>query len=86
MTLFARRLAAALLFVAATVGVSAQDIVGSISYLEGTVGIVRDDNDLDGVAIGQDLQSFDLVKTGSDGQAELAISVPDSQNDCQDEP
>ena len=76
LTLFARGLTAASLFVAATAGVSAQDIVGSISYLEGTVGIVRNGSDLDGVAIGQDLQSFDLVKTGSDGQAELAISAP----------
>ena len=75
-TPFAQGLIASFLFVVATVGVSAQDIVGSISYLEGTVGIVRDATDLDGVAIGQDLQSFDLVKTGSDGQAELAISAP----------
>ncbi len=50
--------------------------IGSISYLEGTVSMVRDGADVDGVAIGQDLQSFDLVKTGSDGQAELAIVAP----------
>jgi len=71
-----RGLAAAFLLAVGVAGVSAQDIVGSISYLEGTVEIVRDENDLDGVAIGQDLQSFDLVKTGSDGQAELAITAP----------
>jgi hypothetical protein len=71
-----RGLAAALFLAAGAGGAPALDTVGSISYLEGTVGIVRDGEDLDGVAIGQDLQSFDLVKTGSDGQAELAIAAP----------
>jgi hypothetical protein len=52
------------------------DTVGSISYLEGSVSVVRDGEDIDGVAIGQDLQSFDLVKTGKDGIAELAITTP----------
>jgi hypothetical protein len=71
---FLRGLAAALFLAVCTAGISAQDVVGSISYLEGTVGMVRDGADVDGVAIGQDLQSFDLLKTGSDGQAELAIT------------
>jgi hypothetical protein len=78
-----RGLAAALFFAACTCGVFAassapksEDTIGSISYLEGTVSMVRDGADLDGVAIGQDLQTFDLVKTGSDGQAELAIKSP----------
>ncbi len=71
-----RGLAAALFLAAAAAAASAQDTVGSISYAEGTVGVVRDGADIDGVGIGQDLQNFDLVKTGSDGQAELAIATP----------
>jgi hypothetical protein len=75
-----RGLTAALFLAAVTAGLSAQamgtDTIGSISYMEGTVGIVRDGTDLGPVGIGQDLQLFDLVKTGDDGQAELAISSP----------
>jgi hypothetical protein len=71
-----RGLAAALFLAVCGAGASAQDAIGSVSYLEGTVAMVRDGADVDGVAIGQDLQSFDLVKTRSDGQAELAISSP----------
>lgn len=75
-----RGLGAALFFslcatVAAAAGAST-DTIGSISYLEGTVSMVRDGVDVDTVAIGQDLQSFDLLKTGSDGQAELATTAP----------
>jgi hypothetical protein len=69
-----RGLTAALFLAAGAAGVSAQDAIGSISYLEGTVSMVRDGADVDNVAIGQDVQSFDLVKTGSDGKAELAIT------------
>jgi len=54
----------------------ADDTVGSITYLEGTVSMVRDGADVQDVAIGQDLQPFDMVKTGDDGQAELAITAP----------
>jgi hypothetical protein len=64
------------LLLACAAGVSSQDKIGTISYMEGTVSVVRDGADLDSVAIGQDLQNFDLVKTGDDGQAELAISSP----------
>jgi hypothetical protein len=69
-----RGLAAVIFLTLCAIGVSAQDTVGSISYLEGTVGIVRDAAAIDDVAIGQDLQNFDLVKTGDDGQAELDIT------------
>lgn len=71
--------AALFLCVSATAAAAAgapTDTIGSISYLEGTVNMVRDGADVAGVAIGQDLQSFDLVKTGSDGQAELAVTAP----------
>lgn len=75
-----RGLGAALFFGLCATGAAAAgastDAIGSISYLEGTVSMVRDSTDVDDVAIGQDLQAFDLVKTGSDGQAELAISAP----------
>lgn len=54
----------------------ADDTVGSITYLEGTVSMVRDGADVQDVAIGQDLQAFDVVKTGDDGQAELSITAP----------
>jgi len=71
---FLRGLAAALFFAVCAAGAFADDSIGSFSYIEGTVGMVRDGADVDGVAIGQDLQTFDLVQTGSDGQAELAIT------------
>ena len=49
--------------------------------------MVRDGADIETVAIGQDLQIFDLVKTGVDGQAELAITSPQlPAHDHQDEP
>jgi hypothetical protein len=53
----------------------ADDTIGSITYLEGTVTMVRDGADVDAVAIGQDLQGFDLIKTGDDGAAELSITA-----------
>ena len=61
---------------AAAAAETSPDAVGSISYMEGTVSMVRDGSDVDNVAIGQDLQNFDLVKTGADGQAELSINAP----------
>ena len=71
-----RGLTVALFLTICAAGAAADDTIGSISYLEGTVSMVRDGADVDGVAIGQDLQTFDLMKTGPDGQAELAISSP----------
>ena len=52
------------------------DLIGGITYLEGTVSMVRDGADVQDVAIGQNLQAFDVVRTGDDGQAELAITAP----------
>jgi hypothetical protein len=57
-------------------GAFAQDKLGEISYLEGEVAIVRNGAPLDGVAIGLDVQNFDLMRTGSDGLAELDIASP----------
>lgn len=77
--LVTRGLAAALflgLCTAAAAAETSTDTIGSIAYLEGTVSMVRDGADLEDVAIGQDLQVFDLVRTGADGQAELAVSAP----------
>jgi hypothetical protein len=53
-----------------------QDKLGEISYLEGEVAVVRNGAPVDGVAIGQDVQNFDLMRTGSDGLAELDIGSP----------
>ena len=52
----------------------AQEKVGSVVYLEGEVAMVRDGAEMNGVAIGQDVQAFDVVKTGSDGLAELELA------------
>ena len=61
---------------AAPVPAAADDTIGSITYLEGTVSMTRDGSDVDDVAIGHDVQAFDTVKTGEDGQAEIGISGP----------
>ena len=52
------------------------DRMGSVTYLEGDVSIVRDGGDLSGVSIGSDVQNFDLVKTGPDGLAEFSLDAP----------
>jgi hypothetical protein len=75
-----RGLAAALFFALAAAAVSAQapaagEAIGSITYLEGTVSVVRDGEDLGSVAIGQDVQAFDTLRTGDDGLAEITISA-----------
>jgi hypothetical protein len=71
----AAALTAALLVVLAPAAFS-QDKLGEISYLEGEVAVVRNGAPVDNVAIGQDVQNFDLVRTGSDGLAELDIASP----------
>lgn len=74
-----RGLSAALffgLFAAAAAAETPGDAVGSVSYAEGTVSMVRDGSDIDTVAIGDALVNFDLVKTGADGKAELSIKAP----------
>jgi hypothetical protein len=69
-----RGLAAAIILLACAGGALAQEKLGSMVYLEGEVAIVRDGDEIHGVAIGQDIQAFDTVKTGSDGLAELELA------------
>jgi hypothetical protein len=42
--------------------------------MEGDVSLVRNGEDINGLAIGQGVQNFDLVRTGSDGLAEIDIA------------
>jgi FecR protein len=46
--------------------------------MEGDVAVVRNGAAVDNVAIGLDVENFDLVKTGSDGLAELDLGSPQS--------
>jgi hypothetical protein len=69
-------LAALLVLTAGAPAVFGQDKLGDITYMEGDVAVVRNGAPLDGVAIGQDVQNFDQVRTGSDGLAELALKSP----------
>ena len=57
---------------------AATDIIGKISYLEGTVEIARDGESLSRSRVkeGLELQNFDVVKTGLDGEAEVRVSAP----------
>jgi hypothetical protein len=76
MTIFARGLVAALflsLCLTSAFAAAADDALGSISYLEGQVSLVRDGQEVDSVAIGSEVQNFDVITTGADGIAELAI-------------
>lgn len=65
-------LGAALFLSCAAAGFS-QETVGSVTYLLGDVRIVRDGGEITDVAIGDAIQAFDLVHTGTDGQAELSL-------------
>jgi len=56
--------------------IGAAEKLGGITYLEGDVSLIRDGEEIDGVQIGQDLQNFDVVRTGPDGLAEIAVSTP----------
>jgi hypothetical protein len=55
---------------------AAQDAVGSLVYREGEVSLERNGTAMDSFEIGQDVETFDVVKTGSDGLAEMQISSP----------
>ncbi|MGA2480279.1 MAG: FecR family protein [Spirochaetia bacterium] len=50
--------------------------MGSLLYREGEVSLERNGAAMDSFEIGQDVESFDVVKTGSDGLAEIDISSP----------
>lgn len=70
--LFAAALAAAALMPAAA------DTIGEITYLEGTVQVVRDEESLDTKLVkeGLALENLDLLKVGADGQLEVRITSP----------
>lgn len=65
-----------LLFCAGIAPLAANDVVGEIVYLEGTIDIFRDGNKLDwrDVDIGAVVEEFDMVETGADGYVEIALS------------
>jgi hypothetical protein len=67
-------IAAALFLCLQPTGAFADDRMGSVTYMEGDVSVVRDGDDVAGISIGSELQNFDLVKTGADGLAELDIN------------
>jgi hypothetical protein len=59
---------------------STPDKVGDTSYLEGTVSVQRDGQDLDSseVQTGLAIENYDMVKTAADGLAEVSITTPKS--------
>jgi len=75
-------LAAALLSVVllsvAALPLAAEDVVGTITYVEGSVQIQRDEELLDAKRVkeGLALQNFDLLITGADGRVELELASP----------
>lgn len=54
----------------------AAEKIGEAVYFEGTVTVVRDGEEMDSseVQIGMDIQNFDLLKTASNGLAEIKIT------------
>jgi hypothetical protein len=56
----------------------AQDKIGEAVYIDGGVSLERDGQSLDQAEVqaGLDIQNFDLVKTGADGQAEVSVNNP----------
>lgn len=64
-----------LLFVLVVSGVSAQDAVGRIVYLEGIVDVHREGEllELFDSDIGMDIYNYDLVETGIDGVVEIEM-------------
>jgi hypothetical protein len=73
----AASLAAALL-VSTAFPLAAADVIGKISYLEGTVQVLRDEGSLDAKIVkeGLALENFDLLKVGADGEVEVQITSP----------
>ncbi|MBN1649404.1 MAG: FecR domain-containing protein [Spirochaetales bacterium] len=65
-----------LLFVAAMM--NAQDVVGSVTWIDGKVEVYRDGEALDwyDVDIGLEVKDFDLVETGPDGYIEVEVLTP----------
>jgi hypothetical protein len=57
---------------------AAADTIGEITYLEGTVQVVREEESLDAKIVkeGLALENLDLLKVGADGQLEVKITSP----------
>lgn len=66
------------LLLAAALPLGALDEIGEIAYLAGRVEIVRDGETLAASLVreGLDLENFDLLKTGSDGEVEVRVTSP----------
>jgi hypothetical protein len=73
--LFAAAMLTAVFLPAATPPLGSTDVIGKITYLVGTLAIVRDEDTLDAkiVKTGLALENFDLLITGADGEVELQI-------------
>jgi len=74
-----RRFSAALvIFLAATLSISAESTVGTISYLEGHVQVSRNGRYLNpgDVGIGLVVEPSDTIETGSDGYVEVEMTAP----------
>lgn len=56
----------------------AQDIIGSITWIDGTVDVYRDGEALDwwDVDIGLEIADFDLMETGPDSYVEVEVQTP----------
>ncbi len=54
----------------------AASAVGTIGYLEGQVSIVRGGRTLPQPQIGDAVENYDLIHTGKDGKAEIAVGTP----------
>ena len=73
-------MAGALVLLGGASAPSSPDKVGDTSYLEGTVSVQRDGQDLDSseVQTGLAIENYDMVKTAADGLAEVSITTPKS--------
>lgn len=56
----------------------AQNIIGSITWIDGTVDVYRDGEPLDwwDVDIGLEIEDYDLVETGPDSYVEVEVETP----------
>jgi hypothetical protein len=53
--------------------VAETDLIGEVVFLSGEVRVVRDNRDLDFVDIGDQIENFDQIITGRNGNIEIAI-------------
>ncbi|RLW70939.1 MAG: hypothetical protein B6D68_00205, partial [spirochete symbiont of Stewartia floridana] len=66
------------LLIAAPVFIGAETAIGTISFIEGRVEVIRGEHFLssDSVSIGFPLEMFDTIETGDDGYAEIDLDMP----------